>query len=110
MLLFLPPCMKTKIMIVLIFRWPCWFSANVFCFTIQCVCVRVRVCVQGVNLALAKDKGQLVFLEGLNESVSVLIPREGHANSCALGFLRYTDTPYTSQFNFCHRLSDLLCI
>lgn len=42
----------------------------------------------GVNLALAKEKGQLVFLEGLNESLSVLIPQESHADSCALGFLR----------------------
>lgn len=96
-------------MIALNFRWPCWFSANVFCFAIQmkssyrhlsiitgvstvCVCV----CVQGVNLALAKEKGQLVFLEGLNESLSVLIPQESHADSCALGFLRYTDAPHTS--------------
>lgn len=53
------------------------------------------LCVQGVNLALAKEKGQLVFLEGLNESLSVLTPQESHADSYVLDFLRYTDTPHT---------------
>lgn len=54
------------------------------------------VCVQGVSLAQAKEKGQLVFLEGLKESLSLLIPQEteaeSQAESQAMGFLRYTHT------------------
>lgn len=42
----------------------------------------------GVSLVQAKEKGQLVFLEGLNESLSVLIPQESHEDSCAMDFLR----------------------
>lgn len=47
------------------------------------------VCPQGVSLAQAKEKGQLVFLEGLNESLSVLIPQETDTGSQAMDFLRY---------------------
>uniref|UniRef100_H3CES4 Elongator complex protein 6 n=1 Tax=Tetraodon nigroviridis TaxID=99883 RepID=H3CES4_TETNG len=42
----------------------------------------------GVSLAQAKDKGQLVFLEGLQESLSVLIPQGPRAASGAMDFLR----------------------
>lgn len=42
----------------------------------------------GVSLAQAKEKGQLVFLEGLQDSLSVLIPQEGSAGSDTLDFLR----------------------
>lgn len=52
-------------------------------------CVSLCVCVQGVSLAQAKDKGQLIFLEGLNESLSVLLPQESNTGSGAMDFLRY---------------------
>lgn len=42
----------------------------------------------GVSLAQAKEKGQLVFLEGLKESLSILIPQEGNAENQAMDFLR----------------------
>ncbi|XP_068426225.1 elongator complex protein 6 [Clinocottus analis] len=42
----------------------------------------------GVSLTQAKEKGQLVFLEGLKESLSVLIPGETDTGSEAMGFLR----------------------
>lgn len=48
-----------------------------------------NVCFQGVNLAQAKDKGQLIFLEGLKESLSVLIPQAADTGSQAMSFLRY---------------------
>lgn len=52
------------------------------------MCVHI-VCFQGVNLAQAKEKGQLIFLEGLTESLSVLIPHEPTTGSQAMDFLRY---------------------
>lgn len=42
----------------------------------------------GVSLTQAKEKGQLVFLEGLKESLSILNPQEGIPGSQALDFLR----------------------
>lgn len=42
----------------------------------------------GVSLTQAKEKGQLIFLEGLKESLSIFIPQEGNAESQAMGFLR----------------------
>lgn len=42
----------------------------------------------GVNLVQAKEKGQLLFLEGLQESLVHLIPQEGNPGSDALNFLR----------------------
>uniref|UniRef100_A0A8C6UF74 Elongator complex protein 6 n=1 Tax=Neogobius melanostomus TaxID=47308 RepID=A0A8C6UF74_9GOBI len=42
----------------------------------------------GVSLVQAKEKGQLVFLEGLQESIAHLIPHEGKAGSDALNFIR----------------------
>ncbi|XP_071326625.1 elongator complex protein 6 [Trachinotus anak] len=42
----------------------------------------------GVSLAQAKEKGQLIFLEGLTESLSVLIPQETNTGSQAMDFLR----------------------
>lgn len=50
-----------------------------------CVCVRG----QGVSLAQAKEKGQLCFLEGLKESLSVLIPQETAVANEAMDFLRW---------------------
>lgn len=51
----------------------------------DCVCV----CPQGVSLAQAKEKGQLIFLEGLKESLSILNPQEADTGSQAMDFLRY---------------------
>ncbi|XP_042280250.1 elongator complex protein 6 [Thunnus maccoyii] len=42
----------------------------------------------GVSLAQAKEKGQLVFLEGLKESLSILDPQEANTGSQAIDFLR----------------------
>ncbi|KAK5891763.1 hypothetical protein CesoFtcFv8_012207 [Champsocephalus esox] len=42
----------------------------------------------GVSLTQAKEKGQLVFLEGQKESLSVLIPQENDTGSQAMDFLR----------------------
>lgn len=42
----------------------------------------------GVSLAQAKEKGQLIFLEGLNESLSILNPQDTKPESHAMGFLR----------------------
>ncbi|KAK2909730.1 elongator complex protein 6 [Channa argus] len=42
----------------------------------------------GVSLAQAKEKGQLIFFEGLKESLSVLIPQEANITSQAIDFLR----------------------
>ncbi|KAM9309651.1 elongator complex protein 6-like [Pholidichthys leucotaenia] len=41
----------------------------------------------GVNLTQAKEKGQLVFLEGLKESLSYLIPQEAKTRTEAMDFL-----------------------
>ncbi|XP_010783881.1 elongator complex protein 6-like, partial [Notothenia coriiceps] len=41
----------------------------------------------GVSLTQAKEKGQLVFLEGQKESLSVLIPQENDTGSQAMDFL-----------------------
>lgn len=49
----------------------------------------MNLCPQGVSLAQAKEKGQLVFLEGLKESLSVLVPQETDTGSQAMDFLRY---------------------
>lgn len=50
------------------------------------------MCGQGVSLAQAKDKGQLIFLEGLKDSLSVLVPQETSTAGGAMDFLRYTQT------------------
>ncbi|XP_037128881.1 elongator complex protein 6 isoform X1 [Syngnathus acus] len=42
----------------------------------------------GVSLSQAKEKGQLVFLEGLNESLSILNPHDARKGSEAMDFLR----------------------
>lgn len=54
------------------------------------------MCPQGVSLAQARDKGQLVFLEGLKESLSTLTPQETSAESQAMDFLRYKHTVTSS--------------
>ena len=47
------------------------------------------MCVQGVSLTQAKEKGQLIFLEVLNESLDVLLQKTSNTESQALDFLRY---------------------
>lgn len=42
----------------------------------------------GVSLTQAREKGQLIFLEGLKESLSILIPQETTTGSQAMDFLR----------------------
>ncbi|XP_034731378.1 elongator complex protein 6 [Etheostoma cragini] len=54
----------------------------------------------GVSLVQAKEKGQLVFLEGLNESLSVLIPQETDTRSQAMGFLSDPAVGLKSLFEF----------
>lgn len=46
---------------------------------------------QGVSLTQAKEKGQLIFLEGLKESLSVFLPQEENAGHQAMSFLRYSE-------------------
>lgn len=54
----------------------------------------------GVSLAQAKEKGQLVFLEGLKESLSVLIPQETNTGSQVMDFLRDPAVGLKSLFEF----------
>lgn len=54
----------------------------------------------GVSLVQAKQKGQLVFLEGLRESLSHLIPGEGGAGCDALSFLSDPSRSLKSLFEF----------
>ncbi|XP_035528994.1 elongator complex protein 6 [Morone saxatilis] len=54
----------------------------------------------GVSLAQAKEKGQLVFLEGLKESLSVLIPQETNTGSQAMDFLRDPAVGLKSLYEF----------
>lgn len=54
----------------------------------------------GVSLAQAKEKGQLVFLEGLKESLSVLIPQESDTSSQAMDFLRDPAVGLKSLYEF----------
>ncbi|XP_072249797.1 elongator complex protein 6 [Leuresthes tenuis] len=54
----------------------------------------------GVSLTQAKEKGQLVFMEGLTESLSILIPQESNTESQALGFLRDPAVGLQSLYEF----------
>nr|XP_057909294.1 elongator complex protein 6 isoform X2 [Doryrhamphus excisus] len=54
----------------------------------------------GVSLSQAKDKGQLVFLEGLNESLSILSPQDAQTGSEAMDFLRNPAAGLRSLFQF----------
>uniref|UniRef100_A0A8C7I2T5 Elongator acetyltransferase complex subunit 6 n=1 Tax=Oncorhynchus kisutch TaxID=8019 RepID=A0A8C7I2T5_ONCKI len=50
---------------------------------------------QGVSLAQAREKGQLVFIEGLKESLGVLLQGESSKGTQALDFLRYLSVALT---------------
>ncbi|XP_026226025.1 elongator complex protein 6 [Anabas testudineus] len=54
----------------------------------------------GVSLAQAKEKGQLIFFEGLKESLSVLIPQEASTASQAVDFLRDPTVGLRSLYEF----------
>ncbi|XP_068591791.1 elongator complex protein 6 [Cebidichthys violaceus] len=54
----------------------------------------------GVSLSQAKEKGQLVFLEGLKESLSVLIPQDTDTGSQAMDFLRDPAVGLKSLYEF----------
>ncbi|XP_075937294.1 elongator complex protein 6 [Anarhichas minor] len=54
----------------------------------------------GVSLTQAKEKGQLVFLEGLKESLSVLIPEDTDPESQAMDFLRDPAVGLKSLYEF----------
>lgn len=54
----------------------------------------------GVSLTQAKEKGQLIFLEGLKESLSILIPQEGNPECQAMDFLRDPAAGLRSLFDF----------
>ncbi|KAM7382929.1 hypothetical protein PAMP_002624 [Pampus punctatissimus] len=54
----------------------------------------------GVSLAQAKEKGQLIFLEGLKESLSILNPQEANTGSQAMDFLRDPGVGLRSLYEF----------
>ncbi|KAM4568607.1 elongator complex protein 6 [Fundulus diaphanus] len=54
----------------------------------------------GVSLTQAKEKGQLVFMEGLKESLSVLIPQADNTESEAMNFLRDPPVGLRSLYEF----------
>ncbi|XP_022060681.1 elongator complex protein 6 [Acanthochromis polyacanthus] len=54
----------------------------------------------GVSLAQAKEKGQLIFLEGLKESLSILIPQESNTENQAMDFLRDPTVGLRSLYKF----------
>uniref|UniRef100_A0A087Y5W4 Elongator complex protein 6 n=1 Tax=Poecilia formosa TaxID=48698 RepID=A0A087Y5W4_POEFO len=54
----------------------------------------------GVSLTQAKEKGQLVFFEGLKECLSVLLPKENNAESGAMNFLRDPPVGLRSLYEF----------
>ncbi|XP_041649802.1 elongator complex protein 6 [Cheilinus undulatus] len=54
----------------------------------------------GVSLLQAKEKGQLVFLEGLTESLSVLSPQETSAGTQTMDFLRDPAVGLKSLYEF----------
>ncbi|CAN9514479.1 unnamed protein product [Ophioblennius macclurei] len=54
----------------------------------------------GVSLAQAREKGQLVFFEGLKESLSIFSPQEGETASPAVDFLRDPAVGLRSLYRF----------
>lgn len=49
----------------------------------------LNVFVQGVSLAQAREKGQLVFLEGLKNSIGVLLQEDTSQETQTLSHLRH---------------------
>ncbi|XP_061531693.1 LOW QUALITY PROTEIN: elongator complex protein 6 [Phycodurus eques] len=56
----------------------------------------------GVSLSQAKEKGQLVFLEGLNECLAILNPDGVRTGSEAMDFLRNPGAGLRALFQFAH--------
>ncbi|CAG6014162.1 unnamed protein product [Menidia menidia] len=54
----------------------------------------------GVSLTQAKEKGQLVFMEGLKEALSTLIPQASSSGSQAMDFLRDPAAGLRSLYEF----------
>ncbi|KAM6909926.1 elongator complex protein 6 [Xenentodon cancila] len=54
----------------------------------------------GASLTQAKEKGQLIFLEGLKESLSVLVPRDTETEGQAMDFLRDPAAGLRSLYEF----------
>uniref|UniRef100_A0A1A7WQR1 Elongator complex protein 6 n=1 Tax=Iconisemion striatum TaxID=60296 RepID=A0A1A7WQR1_9TELE len=54
----------------------------------------------GISLTQAKERGQLVFLEGLKEALSILIPHESNTESQAMTFLRDPGVGLRSLYGF----------
>uniref|UniRef100_A0A1A8KP65 Elongator complex protein 6 n=1 Tax=Nothobranchius kuhntae TaxID=321403 RepID=A0A1A8KP65_NOTKU len=54
----------------------------------------------GLSLTQAKERGQLVFLEGLKDSLSILIPQERNAESQAMNFLQDPAAGLRSLYEF----------
>uniref|UniRef100_A0A3P9IKG0 Elongator complex protein 6 n=2 Tax=Oryzias latipes TaxID=8090 RepID=A0A3P9IKG0_ORYLA len=54
----------------------------------------------GVSLTQAKEKGQLIFLEGLKESLSVFLPQEENPEHQAMSFLRDPAAGLRSLYEF----------
>ncbi|GAA6217215.1 elongator complex protein 6 isoform X2 [Lates japonicus] len=54
----------------------------------------------GISLIQAKEKGQLIFLEGLTESLSVLIPQVTSTGNEAMDFLRDPSVGLRSLYDF----------
>ncbi|XP_031642662.1 elongator complex protein 6-like [Oncorhynchus kisutch] len=55
---------------------------------------------QGVSLAQAREKGQLVFIEGLKESLGVLLQGESSKGTQALDFLRDPSSGLRGLYDF----------
>lgn len=54
----------------------------------------------GVSLTQAKEKGQLVFFEGLKESLSIFLPQEGSEDGGVMDFLRDPAVGLRSLYQF----------
>lgn len=50
---------------------------------------------QGVSLAQSREKGQLMFIEGLKECLGVLLQGESSKGTRAVDFLRYLSVALT---------------
>ncbi|XP_073703403.1 elongator complex protein 6 [Garra rufa] len=57
----------------------------------------------GVSLAQAREKGQLVFLEGLKESIGVILQEDANQETQTLSYLRSPGTGLEGLFRFVER-------
>lgn len=54
----------------------------------------------GVNLAQAREKGQLIFLEGLKESLKILLHKENKSGSSVYNFIRDSNAGLKGLYEF----------